>query len=105
MARLRRHRTTPLIPSLLITILITIDVTWLWCVQMQQNEMVGKVMDELKRKGMYSVNHQVRRTTSTPYAPYALPLVCQRVVLLRAAGFGLPVAPIGLGVSGKLVNS
>ena len=53
----------------MITILITIDVTWLWCVQMQQNEMVGKVMDELKRKGMYSVNHQVRPTTSKPYAP------------------------------------
>ena len=35
--------------------------------------MVGKVMDELKRKGMYSVNHVVRPTTSTPYAPYALP--------------------------------
>ena len=29
-------------------------MTWLWCVQMQQNEMVGKVMDELKRKGMFS---------------------------------------------------
>ena len=68
---------------------------------MQQNEMVGKVMDELKRKGMYSVNHVVRPTRSTPYAPYALPPVSQRVVPLRAAGFGLPVAPKGLGVSGK----
>jgi len=40
---------------------------------MQQNEMVGKVMDELKRKGMYSVNHQVRPTASRPYAHYCHP--------------------------------